>query len=218
MKKNRYFTRVLMLILGTCCISFGIAVMSKADIGMSPISSFPFVLSKALPTLTLGNYVLLWNMLFALLQIPVLGKNYKLYYLLQIPLAFLLGYVTDLAKWIISPMELSVYPLKLLGVFIGILFTALGVYLTVRADLIMNGPEAFLHSLSSRMGKEFGTLKMTFDICNVLAAVTAGLLIFHKLVGIREGTILSAILTGVFVNLISKIVNCKSDKTRNAAE
>jgi uncharacterized membrane protein YczE len=94
--------RIIKLLIGTCFISFGIAIMSKASIGMSPISCFPYVMSLVYTKLTLGEWVLIWNALFALLQIPVMGKQYKLYLLTQIPLAFLLGYCTDFAKFLIE--------------------------------------------------------------------------------------------------------------------
>ncbi len=177
---------------------------------MSPISSCPFVLYKFIPKISLGTWVLLWNVLFAILEIPVAGKNYKLYKLTQIPLAFLLGAFTDFVKYLLNPIEANQYPFRLICVFVGIAFTALGVYLSVKAKLIMNGPEAFLHSLSERAGVAFGNLKMAFDISNVVLAGVLSLILFKKLVGMREGTILAAVLTGVLVNLYAKLFEKRS--------
>lgn len=183
--------------------------MAKADVGMSPISSCPYVLSLVIPQLSLGTFVLLWNMLFAILQIPVEGKNYKLYLLTQIPLAFLLGGFTDLVKWLLNPINFDGYWFKAVCVVVGTAITALGVYMTVKADLIMNGPEAFLHSLSNRTGVKFGSLKTGFDLSNLVLAIILSLVLLGRVAGIREGTIFAAIFTGIFVNMYSKIFGKK---------
>jgi uncharacterized membrane protein YczE len=199
--------RIAALLVGTCFISFGIALMSKASIGMSPISCFPYVMSLVYPKFTLGEWVLIWNALFAILQIPVMGKNYKLYLLTQIPLAFLLGYCTDFAKYLIKGISVPNYMVSVLFVILGTMFTAFGVYLTVNAKLIMNGPEAFIRAVSDRTHMKFGTLKSIFDICNMLLAAISSAVIFHKLYGVREGTVFAAVFTGVFVNIYTKIVD-----------
>jgi hypothetical protein len=221
-KKKKYFykkevtvmiKRIVALLIGTCFISLGIAVMSKAAIGMSPISCFPFVMSLVFSKLTLGEWVLLWNALFAVLQIFVMGKNYKLYLLTQIPLAFLLGYFTDFAKFLIKGIEVVNYPESALFIVLGTMCTALGVYLTVNAKLIMNGPEAFIRAVSDKIHIKFGTLKSIFDISNMLLAVVSSLLIFGKLNGVREGTVFAAVFTGVFVNIYTKMIG-KIKKTQ----
>jgi uncharacterized membrane protein YczE len=199
--------RIAALLVGTCFISVGIALMSKASIGMSPISCFPYVMSLIYPKFTLGEWVLIWNVVFAILQIPVMGKNYKLYLLTQIPLAFLLGYCTDFAKYLIKGIPVPNYMVSVLFIVLGTMFTALGVYLTVNAKLIMNGPEAFVRALSDRIHIKFGTVKTIFDISNMLLAAVSSALIFHKLYGVREGTVFAAIFTGVFVNIYTKVID-----------
>jgi hypothetical protein len=136
-----------------------------------------------------------------------MGKNYKLYLLSQIPLAFLLGYCTDFAKYILKGISVSTYGMSLFFVVLGTMLTAYGVYLTVCAKLIMNGPEAFVDAVSKRIHRKFGTMKSIFDICNMLLATVASFLIFHKLYGVREGTVFSAVFTGIFVNLYGKAVH-----------
>jgi hypothetical protein len=207
MEKKTMVKRIIALLVGTCFISLGIAIMSKAEIGMSPISCFPYVMSLVCSKFTLGEWVLIWNVLFALLQIPVMGKEYKLYLLTQVPLAFLLGYFTDFAKYLISGVTVESYAVSIVLIVLGTMCTALGVYLTVNAKLIMNGPEAFLRAVSDRTHIKFGTLKSIFDISNMVLAIISSLLIFHKLYGVREGTVFAAVFTGVFVNVYTKIVD-----------
>jgi hypothetical protein len=204
--------RIAALLGGTCFISLGVALLSKAAIGMSPISSFPYVLSLIFPRFSLGEWLLMWNVLFALLQIVLLNKDYKLIYLTQIPLAFLLGYSTDFAKFLMQNVVVTNYASSVLFVILGTMSTALGVYLTVCAKLIMNGPEAFLRTVSEKTNIQFGTLKSAFDISNMLLAAIVSFVVFGQIVGVREGTIFAAIFTGVFVNLYTRLIDSIKEK------
>jgi hypothetical protein len=71
----------------------------------------------------------------------------------------------------------------------------------------MNGPEAFVRAVSDRTHIKFGTLKSIFDISNMLLAIIVSLVVFHKLYGVREGTVFAAVFTGVFVNIYTKMVD-----------
>ena len=65
--------------------------------------------------------------------------------------------------------------------------------------------EAFVKAVSDTTHKEFGNVKIFFDISCVLASLALSLLFFHgKIVGIREGTVIAALLTGTTVKLFSR--------------
>lgn len=211
-KKKGMFGRAVLLVAGTCIIATGIAIFAKASIGMSPLSSFPFVLSN-LGDITLGTWVLIWNAVFAILQIPVLGRNYKPYLLLQIPLAFVLGSATDAVSYLISGINANTYFMQIMFAVVATIVTAIGVYMTVQANIIMNGPEAFLNSVSEKFNWKFGTLRVIFDISNVVLAAVVGFACLHQIIGIREGTIMSAVFTGIIINIIAKIHNGIKNKS-----
>lgn len=199
------FGRAVLLVAGTCIIAMGIATFAKASIGMSPLSCCPYVLSNLITQVSLGKWVLLWNAIFALLQIPVLGKKYKLYLLLQIPLAVVLGTATDVVNMFLSGISADTYFMQISFAVTATVVTAIGVYMTVQANLIMNGPEAFLNSVSERFNWKFGTLRVIFDISNVVLGAVIGFTCLHHIIGIREGTILSAVFTGIMINIIARI-------------
>ena len=90
------------------------------------------------------------------------------------------------------------YVLRLLWVFCGIAVLAFGVSLAVIADVIMNSGEAF--AVSDRTGHNFGNVKIAFDVgCVALAAGLSLLLFRGQIIGVREGTVISALLTGLVV-------------------
>ena len=85
-------------------------------------------------------------------------------------------------------------------IFIGIIILGLGIALSVIANVLMNSGEAFVKTLSDAIHKEFGNVKIAFDLCCVISAVILSLLFFDfSIVGTREGTVLSAVCTGFVV-------------------
>lgn len=91
-------------------------------------------------------------------------------------------------------------------VAIGIAVLGFGIALTVVADVIMNSGEAFVKAVSDTLHKDFGNVKIALDITYVLVALLLSLLFFNfKIVGIREGTILSAVFVGVTVKLCVRL-------------
>lgn len=77
MEKESLLKRYLIFTIGVLINSFGIAFITKAALGTSPISSLPCVLSLKF-TPTLGQFTLVMNMLFIILQIILLRKNFQM--------------------------------------------------------------------------------------------------------------------------------------------
>ncbi|MGN0492188.1 MAG: YitT family protein, partial [Acutalibacteraceae bacterium] len=60
---------------------------------------------------------------------------------------------------------------------------------------------------------EIGKIKVVFDISCVTFSVILSLLFFDmKIVGTREGTILSAVLTGFVIKFFSKLLKNKIER------
>ena len=73
--------------------------------------------------------------------------------------------------------------------------------------MILNSGEAFVKALSDVIHKEFSNVKITFDVSWVAFSIILSLFFFGgELVGTREGTILSAIFTGIAVKLWLKLI------------
>lgn len=72
------------------------------------------------------------------------------------------------------------------------------------AGVIMNSGEAFVKAVSDTVHKEFGNVKIVFDVSCVIFSLILSLVFFDfSIVGTREGTIISALLTGVVVKFFS---------------
>lgn len=124
-------------------------------------------------------------------------------------------------KPLISVKELAKrYALFIISLFI----SALGVAITKKgelgvspissvADVVMNSGEAFVKPVSDTVHKEFGSVKVVFDISCVIVAVVLSLIFFDfHVMGTREGTIIAAVLTGFVVKFWNKLVRKPLEK------
>lgn len=207
MRKAEIVKRYILFIFGLLFAAIGVAFTKHGELGVSPVSSVANVLSYQYTAFSLGTWLIIWNCVLIIGQILILGKKFQMIQLLQIPLSFLFGWFTDFGMWIVSYIPVSSYFLQLSMVLIGIAVLGFGISLSVTADVILNSGEAFVKAISDTLKKDFGTVKIAFDIICVLLSIVLSLIFFDfSIVGTREGTIISALLTGFAVKLFMKIV------------
>ena len=181
------------------------AFTKHAELGVSPISSVANVMSCKYSSLSLGTWLIIWNCILIVGQILILRRKFQLIQLLQVPLSFLFGWFTDFGMWIVSSIPVNSYPIRLIMVVVGIVILGFGISLSVIANVIMNSGEALVKAVSDTTNREFGDVKILFDILCVVMALILSLIFFDfTIVGTREGTIISALFTGVIVKFFGR--------------
>ena len=207
MTKSQILKRYILLVIGLFFSAIGVAVTKHGDLGVSPISSVANVVAERFRFFSLGNWLIIWNCILILGQIILLRKKFKPVQLLQIPLSFLFGWFTDFGLWCVSFIPVNIYHIRLLMVMIGTVILGFGITLCVIANVVMNSGEAFVKAVSDTIHKNFGNVKIAFDIACVIMAVFLSLIFFNlKIVGIREGTVIAALCTGLVVKFLSKLL------------
>lgn len=207
MSKKEIAKRYVLFIISLFFAALGVAITKRGELGVSPISSVANVLSCKYTSLSLGTWLIIWNCVLIVGQIVLLGKNFQPVQLLQIPLSFLFGYFTDFWMWCVSFIPAGSYIVRLILVLCGTIILGFGISLSVIANVIMNSGEAFVKAVSDKINKNFGNIKIGFDVICVIIAVVLSLIFFHgKIIGTREGTILSALFTGVVVKIFTSVM------------
>lgn len=213
MSKKEIAKRYILFTISLFFSALGVAVTKHGALGVSPISSIANVFSIKFISISLGMWLILWNCILIIGQIIILRKDFKRIQLLQIPLSFLFGYFTDFGMWCVSSITVSSYIVQLLFVLIGVVILGFGISLSVIANVIMNSGEAFVKAISDKSGKNFGNIKIGFDICNVILSLILSMLLFNgTIIGTREGTIITAVFTGMIVKIFTKMLNCPLQK------
>lgn len=196
--------RYVLCIIGLFFSALGVAVTKRGELGVSPISSVANVMSLQFPQLSLGNWLIIWNCVLILGQVLILRRKFQPIQLLQVPLSFLFGYFTDFGMWLFAWADWDFYALRLGNIAVGTLLLGFGIALCVIADAILNSGEAFVKAISDTAHKDFGTLKICFDVSCVVIAIVLSLLFFDFTIqGTREGTIIAALFTGVVIKFFT---------------
>lgn len=203
--KPSFLKRLVLLIFGLFLSALGVALLKKSALGVSPISSAANIVSIAVPELSLGTWLIIWNCVLIWGQFLILRRDFRPVELLQLPLSVLFGLFTDLSMSILDFAEPGSYIECFALVVLGTVTMALGISLTVIADVIMNSGEALVKAVSDKTGKAFGSVKIAFDACCVALAVALSFILCGEILEVREGTLVAALLTGVFVNLFGRL-------------
>lgn len=192
---------------GLILISFGVALTTKAGLGTSPISAIPYSLSLIIPGLSMGTWLILFSIALVLIEIILLkGKMPAKSWISQLLISFPVGWLIDAAMWLLTPFNPEVYLVKVLTVILGCVIIALGAYLCVSASLLVLPGYGFVQVLAQVTGKSFGGVRVISDTTQILIAAVLCLIFLHALVGVREGTIIAAILVGSIVKIFARIL------------
>ena len=192
---------------GLILISFGVALTTKAGLGTSPISAIPYTLSLILPGLSMGTWLILFSIALVLIEIILLkGKMPAKSWISQLLISFPVGWLIDAAMWLLTPFNPELYLVKVLAVILGCVIIALGAYLCVSASLLVLPGDGFVQVLAQVTGKSFGGVRVISDTTQILIAAVLCLIFLHALVGVREGTIIAAILVGSIVKIFARIL------------
>lgn len=205
-KRTGYFKRYTLFLLGLFLCSAGVSLITLCRLGTSPISSSPYVASLN-TSLSMGTYIFILNALLIFGQLILLGRKgireCRIDLLMQIPVSFLFGLFVDLTLLLLGGFQPETYPVKILGLAAGCTVMAIGIVMEVIADVTMNSGEYFVQIVSKRFKWEFGNVKLGFDISLVATAILLSFLLSGKIEGVREGTVIVAVLTGPLVKLFT---------------
>lgn len=205
MTKSETLKRYLLLIISLFFSAIGVAITKHGELGILPISSVANIMSYKIPALSLGTWLIIWNGVLILAQVLILCRNFRLIELLQIPVSLLFGWFTDFGTLCVSIIPTDMYTVRLAMVILGTVVLGFGISLSVIANVVMNPGEALVRTISNATNKNFGNVKIVFDISCVFISVILSLLFFNfKIVGTREGTFIPAMLTGMAVKFFTK--------------
>lgn len=211
MEKN-YTNKFLMRRYLLFCISLfvnalGIAFITRAALGTSPITSVTYVLSMFTP-FTIGEWTIMLNILFVVLE-PFMMTRRDLkddlrMFLLQIPISFCFGIFIDICMHhILFWLNPSTYPAMISALLVGCIILAVGIALEVKANAAMMAGEYFVKVITKRFHGEFGYIKLGFDVTLVAIACTLSLIFMSGIYGVREGTVIAALIVGPIVHFVS---------------
>lgn len=204
---KKYVVKYLIFIIGLYFLAAGIVLILRSSLGTTPISSVNYVLSRNTP-ITLGTWTFLFNILLIMGQFwfirDRMTRRDTLEILLQIPFSMLFGVFIDFNMALTETLHPTHYAMAIAMLLTGCLIQAIGVVFEIKPHVVMMSAEGFVNYASQRYNKDFGKIKVGFDISLVTIAVVVSVLFSQRVEGVREGTLIAAGSTGYIVSFLNR--------------
>ena len=211
--KDHLVRRYSVFLLGLFIASMGVAFSTVAELGTSPVASVPYSVSRVSDLLTFGGWLNLLSVIQITVQIFLLKSRCNwLEITIQTILAFVYGYLTNFSCWLLEDILLVSYGAKLLFMLLGCIILALGIWVQFKGGVAMLPGEAMNRAISQVTGKRYENVKIFFDIFYITLATVICLSFLGKPEGVREGSIVAAVLVGLLIKFYNKIFNKLKDK------
>lgn len=201
------YRRILIYILGLLFLAFGVAFSVNSNLGVSPVNSLPYVVSRV-SGFDMGKCVIFIFSMYIVLQMLLLRKEFAWIQLTQLVFSTIFGYFVDLAKWVLGTAALPGYPGQLVMLMVSIILVAVGVCLYMDAGLVNMPMEGLTAAVKKKLfpHKPFSEVKVFMDCLTVAIGIALSMICLKRLDGIREGTILCAVLVGKLMKPMQRII------------
>lgn len=203
MANNNIIKRYLVATAGLVIVAFGVALSLKSNLGTAPISCPPAILNLKFNAISVGTFTWMMHIILILSQVVMLGRKFKLSFLMQIPAAFVFGYLCDACIWLLKDVQVTSYLTQMVLCILTVIITAIGVRLEIAGNAWMLAGEKTAVVLSEVSKISFSSIKVGLDVYMVVISALFAQLAFGSLSGdganivIREGTLILAIFTGL---------------------
>ena len=204
--------RIPMYFIGLFIMTIGIAFSVRSDLGVSPVSSIPYTLTVVWKV-EMGLATFLFHIVLVLLQILLLRRRFKLKNLLQVAVGVVFGLFTTLCNNLVMQIPIpDSLPFRIAMLAVSIIVVAIGLFLYVPADIMPLAGEGVILAVSEITGFKFSNVKVGFDVSLSVISLVICLITVHGLGSVGVGTVVSAVLTGLVLGVITKMFGKKRDK------
>ena len=184
----------------------GVALSAKAGLGTSPVASVPYSVSLVNHALTFGWWLNMWSVLQIAVQIALLRKKCKpVEIIIQTVLAFVYGYLTDFSCKLISGLQANNYIMQFALMILSCFVLGFGIWIQFKGGVAMLPGEAMNRAISEVTGKKYENIKIFFDVLYIIVAAAICFIFIGKLEGVREGSIIAAVLIGNIIKMYNKL-------------
>lgn len=196
-KLTTWVKRFLIYICGLFVMAIGVTFSVKSALGVSPVTCLANVMYQ-ITKVPLGSCTTISYCFYILIEVIILRRDFKPSMLLQIVASIIFGYLVTLAGKVFSFLpEPAHYWQRMLYLLCSIPIVAFGVMLYLTPAILPTPGEGLSLAVSKKTGKTVASCKIIVDCCLVILSAAISMMYFRKLVGVREGTVISALTVGV---------------------
>ena len=193
-------------------MTIGIALSVRSDLGVSPVSSVPYTMTVVWGV-EMGLATFLFHIVLVLIQILLLRRKFKIKNLFQIAVGVVFGLFTTLCNNLVMLIPIpDSLPFRIAMLAVSIIVVAVGLFLYVPADIMPLAGEGTILAVSEITGFKFSNVKVGFDVSLSVISLVTCLIAVHGMGSVGVGTVVSAVLTGLVLGVITKVLGEKRDR------
>ncbi len=187
--------------------AFGVTMVTRSTLGVNSVACFSYVSSVYFPV-TMGSVTIVFNALTLIGQwlifTPAQRRAERINLLLQVPAIVVFGLMVDVFMYLTRDVIFTAYWEKITCLLISSVIVAVNIALQATAAVTMLSCDAFVRFLAMRIQHRLGTVKLCFDLSLVTSAAAMSIICsdFSEIVGIREGTVIGAVIIGPITQMV----------------
>lgn len=219
----------LLWLFGIIFVALGVALCSKANLGVSMIAAPAFVVYEAISSLWSGFSVgmteyIIQGLILVILCFVVRRFNWR--YLLAFAVAVIYGYTLNLFLFILSDVSFDSVWLRWVMLIVGDVITASGVACFFRTYMPLQVYELFVAEISLRFKIDINKVKWSFDVSLLFISIILAFALFgdagifdwssiaySSFHSIGLGTIVTTAVNSPVIALMSKLIGKIFDPT-----
>lgn len=195
--------RIIVYALGLLVLAFGVSFSLTSNLGVSPVTSVPYILSLA-TGMEIGNMTIIVFCVYVLIQFLIIRERFRWKDLLEVPCAILFGKFVTLTNLLLG-VKPSTYGQQLLLMFSALICIGVGLQLYLAAQEIPQAADGLVQAISQRTGMKLANTKNLFDLASVAFSASVSYIATGHLNGLREGTLFLAFGVGRVLALVNKV-------------
>lgn len=209
--KKTTFVSILAYVLGLIILPLGVSLMERADFGISMVVAPAYVVyrfvSGFVPWFTFGmaEYVLQGTLLVAMILVL---RKFRISYLFSFVTVLVYGAVLDLWMIPIGLIPTDALWVRLILFVTGLLVSSMGVAFFFHTTIPPEAYELFVKEIAAEKSISLTKFKTAYDCCSCVAGVVLSFALFGfgVFVGIKWGTIFTALVNGWVIGCFSSVI------------
>lgn len=213
----------LLWVLGNLFVALGVAICSKANLGVSMIAAPAFVIFDAIKPLWSGFSVGMIEYLIQavlLIALCVIVRRFNWKYLLAFFVAVIYGYTLNFFLWVLSGVSFDAVWLRWVMLIVGDIITAFGVACFFRTYMPLQVYELFVAEVSSFFKFSINKTKWAFDLSLLLISIVLAFSLFGDVTtfdwskightsfhSIGLGTLVTTLINSPIITAMGKLID-----------
>ena len=148
-----------------------------------------------------------FTIIFILIQVVLIRGEFEKRQYLQLVIGTIFSVFVDFSMMLVIGLNPVGYINQMILLLFSCVVVAFGVLLEIQAEIVYLPADGVIVAISKVLKKEFSYVNPFLDSSMVILAVALSMIFLGYLAGVREGTIISAVIIGPIVKVLKNYLD-----------